>query len=323
MAGLKGSELLSESDGGACAPRPPAEASAQDEENAMKALDVKRAIELGVAAVGLLMAGAATFASDNGAAPEEALPYLALGDSLAFGFITQAGFEYLNAKNFLGYPAYVGAALHLKTVNSACPGETSGSFISASVADEGCRSFRASAPLHVAYTGTQLAFATTFLQTHPETRLVTIALGANDLILLQDACASSPDPTTCIQSGLAPVLAGVSSNMDTILRGLRATGFSGPLIVVSYYSPDYTDALVTEATAALNQTVAAVASVHGARVADGFSAFQHAASNPFAGGRTCVTGLLNASPQNQNLCDKHASQSGHQLLAHIVEAAIE
>jgi lysophospholipase L1-like esterase len=289
----------------------------------MKVLDAKRAIKLHVAAVGLMMAGAATFASDNPTEPEEAPPYLALGDSLAFGFITQAGFEYLNANNFLAYPAYVGAALHMKTVNSACPGETSGSFISASVPDDGCRSFRARAPLHVAYAGTQLAFATTFLQTHPETRLVTIALGANDLILLQDACASAPDPTTCVEAALPAVLAGVGSNMDTILRGLRATGFEGPLIVVNYYSPDYTNALVTGATAALNQTAAAVAGVHGAVIADAFSAFQKAASNPFAGGKTCMTGLLNASPQNQYLCDKHPSQSGHQLLSAVVEAVRE
>ncbi len=289
----------------------------------MKVSGGKRAIKLRVAAVGLVMAGAATFTPVSSFAGEESAPYLALGDSVAFGFITQAGFEYLNANNFIGYPAYVGASLDMKTVNSACPGETSGSFISASVADDGCRSFRASAPLHVAYAGTQLAFATTFLRTHRETRLVTIALGANDLILLQNACASAPDPTTCIQAGLPAVLAAVGSNMDTILRGLRATGFNGPLLVVSYYSPDYTNALVTEATAALNQTVAAVAGVHGAAVADAFSAFQQAASNPFAAGKTCMTGLLNASPQNQYLCDKHPSQSGQQLLAHVVEAAIE
>ena len=30
-------------------------------------------------------------------------------------------------------------------------------------------------------------------------------------------------------------------------------------------------------------------------------------------------GLLNASPQNQFLCDVHPSQSGQQLLAHTVE----
>jgi lysophospholipase L1-like esterase len=286
----------------------------------MNAFNGKHATSIRAATAGVLVAVAAMFVSTTSSADEEGSAYLALGDSVAFGFITQAGFEYLNPNNFIAYPAYVGAALHLKTVNSACPGETSGSFISASVPDDGCRSFRARAPLHVAYAGTQLAFATTFLQTHPETRLVTIALGANDLILLQDACASAPDPTTCVEAALPAVLAGVSSNMDTILRGLRATGFEGPLIVVNYYSPDYTNALVTGATAALNQTAAAVAGVHGAVIADAFSAFQKAASNPFAGGKTCMTGLLNASPQNQYLCDKHPSQSGHQLLSAVVEA---
>jgi lysophospholipase L1-like esterase len=291
-------------------------------DRAMNILATKRAIRPGLVA-GLLMAGIVTLTSVSPCAAEDSASYLALGDSVAFGFITQAGFEYLNADNFVGYPAYVGAERRLKTINAACPGETSGSFRSASVADNGCRSFRATAPLHVAYPGTQLAFATNFLSIHPETRLVTIALGANDLILLLDGCANAPVPTRCVEAGLPEMRAAVSSNMDSILGSLRATGFSGPLIVVNYYSPDYTDALVTGATAAVNQAVAAVAGVHGAVVVDAFSTFQRAASNPFAAGKTCMTGLLNASPQNQSLCDKHPSQSGHQLLADVIKAAVE
>jgi hypothetical protein len=58
---------------------------------------------------------------------------------------------------------------------------------------------------------------------------------------------------------------------------------------------------------------------HHAVVADAFDAFKSAASTPFAGGNTCKAGLLNASPQNQFLCDVHPSQSGQQLLAHTVE----
>ena len=38
-------------------------------------------------------------------------PYLALGDSVVFGFITQAGFEYGTPDNFIGYPDYAGRAL--------------------------------------------------------------------------------------------------------------------------------------------------------------------------------------------------------------------
>src|SRR6266852_3868958 len=89
-------------------------------------------------------------------------PYLALGDSVAFGFITQAGFEYINPDNFVGYPEYVGNMLDFDAVNAACPGETTSGFLSLAGADNGCRAFRANFPLHVPYTSTQLAFATNF-----------------------------------------------------------------------------------------------------------------------------------------------------------------
>jgi lysophospholipase L1-like esterase len=282
----------------------------------MKINDRKLAMKLRLAASGVIMAGAATLASASPTTEEEVPALLALGDSISFGFITQAGFEYVNPDNFIGYPAYVAAELHLKAVNASCPGETTGSFISGTLPDNGCRSFRAGAPLHVAYSGSQLAFATTFLKTHPQTQVVTIGLGANDLRLLQAACSNAP---TCIQAGLSAVLAGVSANMDSILRSVRATGFSGPLIVVNVYSPDYTDTSDTEAVGALGQVLSAVASAHGAVVADAFLAFQKAASTSFAGGKTCMAGLLNASPQNPYLCDIHPTQSGQQLLADVVE----
>lgn len=38
---------------------------------------------------------------------------------------------------------------------------------------------------------------------------------------------------------------------------------------------------------------------------------------------TCRAGLLNASPQNQFLCDVHPSQSGQQLLSDTVEATYQ
>jgi len=46
-------------------------------------------------------------------------PYLALGDSVSFGFITQAGFEYVNPDNFIGFPTYVGQAIKFRTSNAA------------------------------------------------------------------------------------------------------------------------------------------------------------------------------------------------------------
>jgi lysophospholipase L1-like esterase len=240
-------------------------------------------------------------------------PYLALGDSVSFGYITQAGFEYRNPDNFIGFPVYVGQALGMTPTNAACPGETTAGFISATGADNGCRPFKATSPLHETYSGTQLDFATAFLNAHPNTKLVTIQLGANDLFLLQKSCQNDP---TCIGAGLPALLGTISTNMDAIFRALEAAHFNGRLIVVNYYSLDYADAAGTGLTRLLNQAIASHAHADGAIVADAFTAFQQASAS--AAGHTCAAGLLNASPQNQFLCDVHPSQSGQELLAQAV-----
>ncbi len=252
----------------------------------------------------------------SGAAPGR--PYLALGDSVAFGYISQDGYDYLNPDNFAGYPGDVADALGMSAVNAACPGETSGSFLSAAAPDNGCDAYRANFPLHVAYQGTQLEFATAFLQAHPDTRLVTVQLGANDAFLLEKSCGYV---ASCIQAGLPALLASVAANVDTILRDVRSAGFHGLLMVVNYYSLDYADQAGTAATEALNAAITSHAQADGAAVADAFTAFEQAASTPFAGGDTCKAGLLNASPQNQYTCDVHPSRSGQELLAQTVENA--
>ena len=249
-------------------------------------------------------------------------PYLALGDSVSFGFITNAGFEYVNPENFIGFPDYVGQALKLHTSNAACPGETSGSFLSPTAPDDGCRFYRSQVPLHVAYSSTQLDFAISFLESHPETRLVSVGLGANDVLLLRTQCANDP---TCIALELPQVLAAVETNLVAIVSDIRSAGFKGTIVVVNYYSVDYSDANETSLILALNQVLAAASAQAGLPVADVFTSFQAAAAS--AGGHTCNVGLLNASPQNQSACDIHPSQSGQKLIARTVEqtylAAIE
>jgi lysophospholipase L1-like esterase len=266
--------------------------------------------------VAVVMAGPATaaWAEDNREASKHR-PYLALGDSVVFGFITQAGFEYGNPDNFVGYPDYVARSLRLAPTDASCPGEATGGFLSPTGADNGCRRFRQVAPLHVAYGATQLLFAEGFLDAHPHTRLVTIGLGANDVFLLQHQCANNPQ---CISAGLPDTLATIARNMETILFALRTTGFRGVLMVVNYYSLDYSDLAATGGTQLLNQAITAFAQANGAVVADVFTAFQAAASTAFAGGQTCKAGLLNASPQNQFLCDVHPSQSGQKLIGQTI-----
>jgi len=268
-----------------------------------------------IAVLALVMAGVATLAS---AATPPPAPgngsYLGLGDSIAFGYITDDGYAYVNPNNFIGYPSYVGRDLRLDTANAACPGESSGSFFSAAL-DNGCHDFRSSFPLHASYISTQLDFATAYLAAHKQTRLVTITLGANDIFLLVGACAGD---LTCIQNGLTAVLATLGANMDHILRSLRASGFQGVLMVVNYYSVDYTDPVQTGLTTAGNNVLSAVAQADGAKVADVFTAFQTVAL--LAGGHTCQAGLLNVNPADQTTCDIHPAQSGQQLIAQTVEA---
>jgi len=246
---------------------------------------------------------------------------LALGDSVVFGYITQAGHQYVNASNFIGSPEYLGGVLDLDVVNAGCPGEATTSFLSSTGADNGCREFRAAFPLHVAYSSTQLAFATSFLTHHRHVRLVTIGIGANDLFLLEEGCASNQNPPGCIEAGLPAVLAAVATNMATILAELRATGFGGVIVIVNYYSLDYSDPAGTGITVLLNQAITAPANAYGAVVADVFTAFQKVAANPVFGGKTCNAGLLNVNPQDQGLCDVHPAQSGQRLIAKTIARA--
>jgi lysophospholipase L1-like esterase len=278
-----------------------------------------KAVPLAVV-VGLCLAGTAsaplTASDDRG----NDKTYLALGDSVPFGFMPQAGFEAVNAANFVGYPDYVGQALRLTTVNGACPGESSGSLLDAFNPDNGCRAYRgAPLPLHVAYGETQGAFAVDFVRANRHTRLVTIQLGANDLFLLQDRCFGLP---TCIASILPLTLAILEQNILTTIESLRAAGYRGPIVLVNYYPLDLRDGQTTGLTQAMNAALADAASRSGARVADTFSAFAGLVSTPAALGSSCRAGLLKANPVNPLSCDVHPSQTGHRVIAGAIARAV-
>ena len=259
----------------------------------------------------------------TGGAPavaEEGSQYLALGDSVVFGYITHDAFAYVNPDNFIGYPALVGQARHLDVSNAACPGEATGGFLAVNGADNGCVPYKAHFPLHVPYNGaaTQEAYALSFLHSHHDTKLVTLLLGANDAFLLQKQCNFDP---TCIGSHLGTVLATIGGNVNTILGAIRGTGYEGAIVVENYYSLDYSDASATFVTSLLNGAVTGSAAAHHAVVADVFTAFQNAATG--AGGKTCQAGLLNGSPSSATACDVHPSVTGQKLIAETVLRAFD
>jgi lysophospholipase L1-like esterase len=246
--------------------------------------------------------------------------YLALGDSVPFGFQESAVVpapDYAHARNFAGYPELVGQALHLRVANAACPGETSASLVNAAAPSNGCEdAYRKSFPLHVRYAGSQLAYAVKFLRRHRNTRLVTLMVGANDFFLCQrttrDSCGSAAERNAV----LAKMAADVRKTLSRIRRTAR---YRGQIAIVSYYSLDYSSAAVNALSQALNTTLRRAARGFGAVVADGFGTLRAAAAH--SGGSTCNAGLLTQLGE-PGTCGVHPSYAGSALLAQAVMKAI-
>jgi lysophospholipase L1-like esterase len=246
--------------------------------------------------------------------------YLALGDSVPFGYrppqVTLPT-AYLDASNFVGFPEIVADRTGVTLANASCPGETTASLIDENAQSNGCENsvgspvaYRDAFPLHVDYQGSQLEFAVQYLRSHPRTRLVTLMIGANDLFICQKTTADR-----CTGSDFAVTVDRIEKNVDTILSTLRERAhYHHRLVLVDYYSLDYRDAATTTAIRQLNAALARSAEANHAIVADGFGAFQ--AGSAAAGGDTCAAHLIIALPTGG--CDVHPTRQGQELLADAV-----
>jgi lysophospholipase L1-like esterase len=282
-------------------------------------------------ALALACAGVAMLAGASGATAEAprvgpGARYLALGDSVTFGYQepqVQPPPDYSKASNFKGYPEHLRTALHLRVSNAACPGETSSSFIDPSAPSYGCENYPGSPnagyrrffPLHVSYKGSQLSYAIGFLRKHPETRLVSLMVGANDFFLCQkttsDGCRSKSEQQA--------TLATVKRNVHHIVAAIRNKAeYEGQLVLVHYFSLDYNNAVITAGARSLNSTMDAAAEGFHAAHADGFGEFRrgsaHSDRNP------CRAGLL--TQLSSGGCGVHPSYSGQGLLALAVENVV-
>jgi hypothetical protein len=247
--------------------------------------------------------------------------YLALGNSVAFGF--NPLLDEHNADNFIGYPTPAAAALKEALTNASCPGETSSHFISLTGSDNGCGAYRLDFPLHVTYSTSQLAFADGFLQSHPKTLVVSIDIGANDLFVLENGCggASTPAEIKCILDGLPAMLATLSANLNTIYGHIRnLDGYNHKLVALTYYSLNYSDPVGTNVISQVNKVVADRTLAWGGIVANGFGAF--AAASIAFGGDTCAAGLRIVVGSSPLKCDIHPSPAGRDLLAQAIVNAL-
>jgi lysophospholipase L1-like esterase len=285
----------------------------------------------GLCATALLLA-CGLFASTASAAKRAALKpsspvtggsaYLALGDSVTFGYqepsVVPAP-HYADAASFHGYPEQLGAALHLKVANAACPGETSASLINPSAPNEGCEAaYRKNFPLHVHYTGSQLNFALRFLRKHRNVRLVSLMIGANDAFLCQ---GSTPDHCTS-PSELSGLEAEISHNVHTILSSIRNKAhYGGQIAIVNYYSLDYALPVDNAESVLLNTTVDKAAKPFHVEIANGYGQFQLASMR--FGNDPCLGGLITELDATAGDCGIHPSYAGQTLLAASVANAIK
>jgi lysophospholipase L1-like esterase len=136
--------------------------------------------------------------------------YLALGDSLAFGFQPNGDFTH-------GYVQQLSATLPQLTLqNLGCPGETSATLVTGGKCP---------------YPGgaSQLATALAFLRAHPgKVRVITIDIGGNDV----NPCVSASGiDLKCFDRGLLTI----AVNLSVTMARLRAAAPYARIVGMTYY----------------------------------------------------------------------------------------
>ena len=209
--------------------------------------------------------------------------YLALGDSLAYGF-HQALFEEQTAKkegicistergvlcdNPTGFnDGYVddfGAALKLfhpglQVINDGCPGETTETLISGpeepQFINRACADGSGEKPfpfvwLHHPYTeslnGSQLSDALAILKANPNVSPITLDIGSNDLTDFLEHECHFPSTFTCTEKRVDEEIERIAGNVYDILRELHSAAPGAQVVVLGLYNP-YPSVLKPEGT---------------------------------------------------------------------------
>ena len=206
--------------------------------------------------------------------------YLALGDSLAYGFhAAQFASEYPNvhpASFNAGYVDDFGAVLqflkpHLQIINEGCPGETTDTLITGSGLPGYCAGGPSGTPfpyvwLHHPYSlGSQLADALSILSGKPNVTAITLDIGSNDVLQFLEHTCGFPAAFTCTPADVGAEFVHVVTNVGYILGQLHVAAPHTRIVVLGLYNPYPAvlpapggDALVAQLDAALAGVAASV-----------------------------------------------------------------
>ena len=306
----------------------------------------------------LIVSAAALFVAAPAANATSASNYLALGDSLAYGYQAakfQAQYPNIDPASFNTGYVNVFAKLQLKpnlnTVNLGCPGETSNSlvkggrsavytggqyvpnpYICGDSPSAGIGAVFNKQWLHHYYAGSQLDEAVAFLHANPTTtKTVSIDIGANDVLVFLEGCGfgtATPD-NACIANGLGATYGNAANNLNTILTKLQAEAPNAKYVVAGLYNP-YPGVLNVGgltgdgATKQFNGLLKQVATVHGAKFADPLPVFNP--SSNFTGASETLdipvicklTGMCPGGTFNPASGDIHPTDLGYGILGGLV-----
>ena len=241
--------------------------------------------------------------------------YLALGDSIGYGFQTSKALAGLPPQAFnTGYVDLFSARLRqlrpgITTVNFSCPGESTLSFTTP------CTWKASGHALHDDYPGSQLDAALAFLAAHRgQVSPITLSLNGNDITAFLQSCP--PGDLACIQNGAPAAIAQYRTRLTAILERLRAAAPDAEIILTGAYDPDigefsFADPLFT----ALNNAESMAGATVRARLANPFPAFNPQGDE--AAETTAICTLTLACAQH----DTHPADAGYRALASLAWTA--
>ncbi len=241
--------------------------------------------------------------------------YLALGDSIAYGFQPAKAKAGLPPSGFqTGYVDVFAARLRtiapkIRVVNYGCPGESTKTFIHG-----GCSGRGDVKGLHDAFQGTQLDAALAFLRAHTgQVSPITLSFFGNDLGDLLDACKGN---FACAQARAPRAFAQFASRLTSILKRLRAASPKTEIILTGGWNFNVANLRPTDPLfRSLDKTIGKVAAGTRARFADTFPVFNPQGSIARERARICA--LTFACSKG----DPHPTDAGYRAIAAAVWAA--